>query len=231
MNNLIRGSLIEDGFCPVTGCKLPGTKTCADCRVIRYCCKEHQKSDWKIHRPFCLANTFDATRYLDIPTSLPHWLQKYLRIVKAGSPEFQAFRDSIREKRNPTPIPENLVGNQIKSCMDMPVPYDGDDASRYKNLATHIWPVLSEVEPIYNRCERCHCKLVHQSAWYPCGTVVPRQMLVTFTDGTMKKMSLEQYKELKTEGAAKGGETDSNPGSLLGSFEEKGVLNPLFPGA
>ena len=28
-------------------------KQCAGCRVVYYCCHEHQKLDWKRHKPIC----------------------------------------------------------------------------------------------------------------------------------------------------------------------------------
>ncbi|XP_076817099.1 programmed cell death protein 2-like isoform X1 [Clavelina lepadiformis] len=35
-------------------CGLAGTKTCSQCKVINYCGKEHQRIDWKFHKPFCV---------------------------------------------------------------------------------------------------------------------------------------------------------------------------------
>jgi hypothetical protein len=37
---------------PLTGTLL---YKCAKCRIVQYCCREHQIHDWKFHKPWCLA--------------------------------------------------------------------------------------------------------------------------------------------------------------------------------
>ena len=34
-----------------------GTKECSGCGLVSYCCKEHQKSDWHLHKFVCASST------------------------------------------------------------------------------------------------------------------------------------------------------------------------------
>lgn len=83
--------------------------------------------------------------------------------------------------------------------MNMPVPFAGDTATSYVNLATHAWSLKCDDSPCDERCERCSSKLVHKGAWYACGETVPRKMFVKFTDGTKESMTLEKFAVLKVE--------------------------------
>ncbi|KAI0261020.1 hypothetical protein BC834DRAFT_830736, partial [Gloeopeniophorella convolvens] len=40
-----------EGFCRV--CREDSNKRCQRCKYVFYCSTEHQKSDWKAHKPFC----------------------------------------------------------------------------------------------------------------------------------------------------------------------------------
>jgi hypothetical protein len=37
-------------------CQLPSKSKCSNCKRVYYCCKEHQKSDYKIHEKICKLN-------------------------------------------------------------------------------------------------------------------------------------------------------------------------------
>jgi len=49
------------GTCALPKCDKPGVKTCARCRIARYCCREHQKGDWKRHKKECVPATTSKT--------------------------------------------------------------------------------------------------------------------------------------------------------------------------
>lgn len=41
----------KSSVCPV--CKQPAILKCSLCKDIAYCCKDHQKKDWKSHKNLC----------------------------------------------------------------------------------------------------------------------------------------------------------------------------------
>lgn len=50
MRLLQEGSLV----CGYVSCGKKGDLTaCASCRIQRYCCRDHQKKDWKFHKGIC----------------------------------------------------------------------------------------------------------------------------------------------------------------------------------
>jgi hypothetical protein len=36
-------------------CGLRGASRCATCHAVHYCCREHQRVDWRRHKPSCVA--------------------------------------------------------------------------------------------------------------------------------------------------------------------------------
>ncbi|KAK3269900.1 hypothetical protein CYMTET_21678 [Cymbomonas tetramitiformis] len=44
--------MVDVACCNLCGSK-ENLKVCVACHSVAYCCKEHQKSDWKHHKPFC----------------------------------------------------------------------------------------------------------------------------------------------------------------------------------
>lgn len=44
--------------CCLPGCEEVGKFTCSRCKVAKYCCSDHQKQDWSIHRKNCKAHEF-----------------------------------------------------------------------------------------------------------------------------------------------------------------------------
>jgi hypothetical protein len=41
----------EQKICNV--CSIPASHKCAGCEMVRYCCRDHQKADWKSHKAVC----------------------------------------------------------------------------------------------------------------------------------------------------------------------------------
>ena len=44
---------IPESTCAFPSCHQPGVNTCSQCKRIQYCSREHQKADWKLHKPMC----------------------------------------------------------------------------------------------------------------------------------------------------------------------------------
>jgi hypothetical protein len=74
--------------------------TCSNCHILKYCCREHQKADWKYHKVFCKAFTAlrqqersmdyasEAERKQDIPTLIQE-LHTVMLSLKKHSVEIQ----------------------------------------------------------------------------------------------------------------------------------------------
>jgi len=54
--------------CAYPSCHEIGTKACSNCRIARYCSKEHQKIDWKFHKKICGLATGNT---IPLPSSGP----------------------------------------------------------------------------------------------------------------------------------------------------------------
>ncbi|XP_054282278.1 uncharacterized protein LOC128999682 [Macrosteles quadrilineatus] len=85
-------------YCSVCNvCKQPSEssscmKFCSGCKLVQYCCSEHQKQDWRQHRELCkgiqqimskkqMAHVYqDAKHYL--PDDLPKWNALRMSVVK-----------------------------------------------------------------------------------------------------------------------------------------------------
>lgn len=44
---------MEPTASPCQFCNQPATLRCSSCKTAAYCCKEHQKEDWKTHKNGC----------------------------------------------------------------------------------------------------------------------------------------------------------------------------------
>ena len=49
-------------------CQTPTKKSCSICKIKKYCSKECQISDWKIHKKKCIPK--DTDKYIEINTHL-----------------------------------------------------------------------------------------------------------------------------------------------------------------
>jgi hypothetical protein len=81
---------------------------------------------------------------------------------------------------------------KYEGAIDEPVPFAGTPEEAKANFATHHFGYYSD-DHSDARCGLCDTKVWHQSASYPCGTDVPRQVRVFFTDGTEVLMTQQEY--------------------------------------
>lgn len=81
---------------------------------------------------------------------------------------------------------------KYQGAIDEPVPFAGTPEEVKANFATHHFGYDSD-DHSDARCGLCDTKVWHQSASYPCGTDVPRQVRVFFTDGTEILMTQPEY--------------------------------------
>lgn len=71
---------------------------CSRCKCASYCCRDHQKADWKFHKTWC---------YAVETNSPPNWWEKECKCRKCG--KTHARKRSCYFKNCPTP-PENHYG-------------------------------------------------------------------------------------------------------------------------
>lgn len=81
---------------------------------------------------------------------------------------------------------------EYQGAIDEPVPFAGTPEEARVNFATHHFGYDGD-DYSDARCGLCDTKVWHQSASYPCGTYVPRQVRVFFTDGTEVLMTQQEY--------------------------------------
>eukprot|EP00056_Hartaetosiga_gracilis_P014536 m.240806 g.240806 ORF g.240806 m.240806 type:complete len:159 (+) comp16096_c0_seq1:80-556(+) len=48
-----QGDKRPEGMCAMTDCTVISTKRCGRCKVVFYCCKDHQVKHWKTHKEEC----------------------------------------------------------------------------------------------------------------------------------------------------------------------------------
>ena len=46
--------MFESQTCSYNDCKNLATNRCSKCRVLYYCCREHQQLDWIVHKSNCV---------------------------------------------------------------------------------------------------------------------------------------------------------------------------------
>jgi len=80
---------------------------------------------------------------------------------------------------------------KYQGAIDEPVPFAGTPEEAKANFATHHFGY--DGEDYDARCISCDSKVWHKSANYPCGTEVPRQVRVFFTDGTEVVMTEQEH--------------------------------------
>uniref|UniRef100_A0A7S3DVM0 MYND-type domain-containing protein n=1 Tax=Entomoneis paludosa TaxID=265537 RepID=A0A7S3DVM0_9STRA len=76
------------GACRV--CGAAAAKKCSRCKAVFYCCVEHQKSDWKRHKPSC-NDTFQADQYTLHKREFDRIIQKYKLDTDQASSDIAEF--------------------------------------------------------------------------------------------------------------------------------------------
>ena len=202
-------------FCAI--CGEPSTSRCAKCLAAFYCSKEHQSAHWEEHRPIC--KKFGRVNVQDC---LPDWLKLHFANVRSREPPFIKFRQECQQTRTTevdtddtaedttaegTTTAEDtaegttaddivLAPKRIRSALNMPNPCK--PRYHFANMASHTWPDRpDDLELIQTACTVCFAKLKHTKSKYPCGKVPSRGMMVFFSDGTNRIMSMEEYNLIK----------------------------------
>ena len=64
--------------------------------------------------------------------------------------------------------------------INRPVPFAGTPSESAHNWHTHQFDGYGD-----SRCLACDCKAWHETANYPCGADVPRETVITWSDGSV----------------------------------------------
>jgi hypothetical protein len=54
--------MMNENKCQWKDCDQTGKFRCGSCRVVNYCCQEHQKLDWKQHKQSCQKQKLDEVQ-------------------------------------------------------------------------------------------------------------------------------------------------------------------------
>ena len=181
-------------------CNKLASLRCSQCQQP-YCSREHQLGDWKTHKTICLKRRTDPE--LALESAFPAWMQYTFecgRTYSLHSDARNARMQRAASEAGQTEVETDRMERRSKGHgINMPVPFQGNRSEHLANLKTHDWPAKSEEgDYVSTRCLTCECKYVHMRAWYACGSTVERCMLVSFTDGTTEKMSVEDYESLSS---------------------------------
>lgn len=119
------------------GCELCGAAAslrCSKCLTTYYCCKEHQRSDWKDHKKFC----FDAKQFKDEKTICAK--------VKPSSQEcFMLVSGVIKSTKSRYGGDEDQVG-----LVDVRVPITADQLVRFTDSPSHACRFVEEILTLPN---------------------------------------------------------------------------------
>ena len=88
-------------------------------------------------------------------------------------------------------VPMAHTETKYEGAINEPVPFAGTPEQAEANFDTHQF--CPDGEDYDARCISCDSKVWHKSAHYPCGTEVPRQVRVFFTDGTEVIMTEQEH--------------------------------------
>lgn len=75
-----------------------------------------------------------------------------------------------------------ITEKEWTGTINEPVPFGGTRMEAEANFATHSFGYSGD--DLDARCLYCDSKVWHKSATYPCGSDVPRQVRVFFSDDT-----------------------------------------------
>ncbi|KAJ3875555.1 hypothetical protein F5051DRAFT_413946 [Lentinula edodes] len=149
----------------------PPFKVCAGCRAVQYCCREHQKAHWKVHKEFCKQRATEAN-----PSIRLRELEDFVRLHQAAFKVALAELFHIDDPDDPIDWSKELAVFEFDSTSDpnparrfrlkdafitpdMPVgTRDGDRIATYRRTtyASHTEVPMPEGYINYVLC-LCHC--------------------------------------------------------------------------
>ena len=84
-----------------------------------------------------------------------------------------------------------IMDKQWNGTINEPVPFTGTTEEAEANFATHSFGY--DGDDYDARCMYCDAKVWHKAATYPCGSDVPRQVRVFFSDDTEQLMTEAEF--------------------------------------
>ena len=86
-------------------CGKDATKFCSRCKLVYYCCVEHQKSDWKKHKKTCLTpsqrqDQYQADQYTMHKSEFDRIIKKYKLDTEEKSTEIANYLTNISTSSN-----------------------------------------------------------------------------------------------------------------------------------
>ena len=88
--------------CPV--CNKEATKMCSRCKAVYYCCVEHQREHWKVHKKTTCNDVFQADQYTLHKKEFDRIIAKYSLNTEEKSEEIAEFLTS-KDKDNKVSAP------------------------------------------------------------------------------------------------------------------------------
>ena len=55
---------------------------CSGCKIFKYCCRDHQRQDWKFHKPWCKAFATDLDQNGSETTDRDTWNKRHVEIMQ-----------------------------------------------------------------------------------------------------------------------------------------------------
>ncbi|KAJ3352393.1 hypothetical protein GGF32_003781 [Allomyces javanicus] len=153
--------------CELEGCNkkanTPGLKACGACKMVQYCCVDHQRKDWKIHKPQCefFKRLGMKARFYDSA----EMLRKYPLMASA---QHNRAQRSVEHECGICGITEDDKDMTTTECCNFTI---FDVLWRGLN-AFNFYPLLDSGVPKHALCETCpKCNKPFMSSMEGCGYV------------------------------------------------------------